>query len=34
MWRGYKTSEELSRAIEDARVYELRFYDLCGGDLY
>lgn len=34
MWRGYKTSDELSRAIEDARVYDLRFYDLCEGDLY
>ena len=34
MWRGYKTSDELSRAIEDARIYDLRFYDLCEGDLY
>lgn len=34
MWRGYKTSDELSRAIEDAHIYDLRFYDLCEGDLY
>lgn len=34
MWRGYKTSDELSRAIKDARIYDLGFYDLCEGDLY
>lgn len=34
MWRGYKTSDDLAKAIADARIYDLGFYDLCEGDLY
>lgn len=34
MWRGYKTSDELSRAIEDARIYDLKIRDLSKDDMY
>lgn len=34
MWRGYKTSDDLLKAIQDSRIYDLRLYDLRKDDMY
>jgi hypothetical protein len=34
MWHGYKTSDDLLKAIQDSRIYDLKLRDLSKDDMY